>query len=176
MKASPDLEPVLSDNSPEEPSRNVARALIYGCLAGVGAALAALLLTVAGGFEFPLIDALLAGEIGEFFAGLLILALYTAFAVLVGLFVAMPTAFPFVAMMARFELGTAILQKVWVWGLLGAVFAVPLGLWMAWPSSRYETDLPAQWNLGLLSLNLGSGFVGGLAAWFGYYRPFRSTL
>lgn len=175
MTADPDPEPVLSDSLPDELSRSVARALICGCLAGVGAALAALI-AVAGGFEFPLIDALLAGEIGEFFAGLLILAIYTAFAVLVGLFVAMPTAFPFVAMMARFELRVAILQKVWVWGLLGAVFAVPLGLWMAWPSSRYESDLPAQWNLVLLSLNLGSGFVGGLAAWFGYYRPFRSTL
>lgn len=173
--ANPDPEPVLSDNSPDEPSRNEARALIYGCLGGVGAALAALL-TYVGGFDFPLIDALLAGEIGEFFAGLAILAIYFTFAVLVGLFVAMPTAFPFVATMVRFELKVAILQKVWVWGLLGAVFAAPVGLWMAWPSSRYESDLPAQWQYTLLGLNLGSGFVGGLAAWFGYYRPIRSTL
>ena len=170
-----DLESALSDSSHGEPSRSVARALIYGCLAGVGAALAALL-TVAGGFDFPLIDALLAGEIGEFFASLLILAISFAFAVLVGLFLAMPTAFPFIAIMARFEIKTAILQKVWVWGLLGAVFAIPLGLWMAWPSSQYESYLPAQWNLTMLGLNLSSGCIGGLAAWFGYYRPFRSTL
>ncbi|MFM5948999.1 MAG: hypothetical protein ACKOPM_07185 [Novosphingobium sp.] len=173
MLAGPDPEPVLSDISPNEPSRSVARALIYGCLAGISAALAALLV-VAGGVEFPLIDALLAGEIGEFFAGILILAVYIAFAVLVGLFVAMPTAFPFVAMMARFELRTAMLQKVWVWGLLGAGFAIPLGLWMAWPSSQYESDIPAQWNLVFFNLNLGSGFVGGIAAWFGYYRPIKS--
>jgi hypothetical protein len=173
MLADPDPETVLFDNPPDEPSRSVARALIYGCLAGVSTALAALFVG-AGDVDFPLIDALLAGEIGEFIAGLLILTIYTALAVLVGLFVAMPTAFPFVAMMARFELRWTILQKVWVWGLLGAAFAAPLGLWVAWPSSQYESDLLAQWNLVFLTLNLGSGFVGGMAAWFGYYRPIKS--
>ena len=154
------------------------RALILGSLACVSSALIALLTLAirAEGFDFPLINALLAGEIGEFLAGLLLLAIYLTAFVVVGLLVAMPTAFPFIAIMARFELKASILRKIWVWGFLGAACAVPLGLWMAWPSPLYESDGSARWNLGFLWVNLGSGFIGGVAAWFGFYRPIKSDL
>ncbi|WP_374527245.1 hypothetical protein [Novosphingobium sp.] len=155
------------------PARNYGRSLIYGLLAGIGAAFLWLETESSFRASLQLFAALISGDLSEAVAGLLNFASVTLMVLLVGLVFASPTAFPFIAFMVRFEQKAALLQEAWVWGLLGLVFAMPMGVWMAWPSIPEPGVLSAH-SLAPLCLYLVCGAIGGVAAWFGFYRPIRS--
>ena len=170
--AGDDLGLNLIETPQREPCRSVRRALAYGCLAGVCAAM-----TFFFSFLDPsqtvseLIAALAAGALGEFVAGLVLVAIGLAIFLTIGLLVSMPTAFPFIVCMAWIEPRLALSSRIWVWGLLGAIFSIPVGIWLA----SIAPPFGGPFDMSLFFLNVLGGSIGGLAAWHGYYRPVRSV-
>lgn len=160
-----------------EPARDVKRALLFGTIASVGAALLFFSIFAELNYFIGLLwCALLEGQLIEFVSGIVLGLVYGLGGLTLGLLVAAPTAFPFILTMTFVETRHPMLHRGWIWGLSGGLFAILPGLWFSsFGPSPDRISGPNIWEPTFLHLYVVCGIIGGFGAWFGYYRPIKSS-
>lgn len=168
------LEPEIARTgySYEDPSRDTKRGLLFGSVTGAATGVLVLVSVALPDGLAHLWDALRAGRFAEFGSDLAFAAFIAIQFVAIGLLAGVPTSFPFMITMSRYEGRYPLLQKAWFWGLAGALFAIPPAVWFMAEFFSLNDGL-GRWDLTPLYFNMACGLVGGLAAWAGYYRPVR---